>query len=84
MDYTQFIGLAGFPVITALLEMAKRTVPELGDRWWPLVALGLGVALNVAIAYQQQTDMMLAVLVGIVTGLASSGLYSQAKTYTTQ
>ena len=80
MDYSEFIGLAGFPVITALLELSKRTVPELGDRWWPLVALVLGVALNVGIGYQMGTDLVLAGLVGIVTGLAASGLYSQTKT----
>lgn len=80
MDYQSFVGLAGFPIITALVELGKRVVPELGDRWWPLVALLLGIALNVGIAYRLATDIWLAVLVGIVTGLTASGLYSQAKT----
>lgn len=84
MDYSQFIGLAGAPFITAIIQAAKATIPEWPDRVWPGFALLLGVAVNVAVAYRQQTDMMLAVLVGIVTGLAASGLYSQAKTYTTQ
>lgn len=80
MDYEQFIGLAGFPIITALIEMGKRSFPEVTERWWPLVALVLGVGLNVGIAYSRGTDMTLALLVGIVTGLAASGLYSQTKT----
>jgi hypothetical protein len=80
MDYTQFVGLAGAPVIAAIVEMCKRSLPEVAERWWPPVALVLGVALNVAIAYGQQGDMGLAVLVGIVTGLTASGIYSQTKT----
>ncbi len=80
MGYEQFLGLAGFPIITALVSVAKPWLPD--ERLHPPVALALGVALNVGIAYQQQTDLVLAVLVGIVTGLAASGLYSQAKTYT--
>jgi hypothetical protein len=79
-DYTQFLGLAGAPFIAAIIEMAKRTIPEWPDRVWPGFALLLGVAVNVAIASRQQSDMLLAVLVGLVTGLAASGLYSQTKT----
>jgi hypothetical protein len=81
-DYTQFLGIAGAPFITAIVEMAKQTIPEWPDRVWPGFALLLGVAVNVAIAYREQGDMLLAVLVGIVTGLTASGLYSQTKTYT--
>jgi hypothetical protein len=81
-DYTQFLGIAGAPFITAIVQACKMTFPESNDRIWPGVALVLGVAVNVAIAYREQGDMLLAVLVGIVTGLTASGLYSQTKTYT--
>lgn len=78
MDYSQFIGLAGAPFITALCQLIKGYLPS--DRYVPSAALLLGVALNIAVAYNQGGDMLLAVLVGITTGLAASGLYSQTKT----
>lgn len=80
MGYDQFIGLAGFPIITALVSVFKPWLPD--ERLHPPLALALGILLNVGIAYYQATDLVLALLLGVVTGLAASGLYSQAKTYT--
>ena len=76
----QFLGLAGVPVIAALLQVVKPFITD--DRYYPPAAIILGLAVNVGIAATQtNTDWALAVLLGIVTGLAASGLYSQAKTY---
>ncbi len=80
MEYGDFIGLAGFPVIAALVQVFKPWISD--DRWTPIIALALGIIINVGIAVQAGNDVVLAVLLGIVTGLAASGLYSQAKTYT--
>jgi hypothetical protein len=80
IGYEQFLGLAGFPVVAAIVQVFKPWLPD--DKWNPPLALALGILLNVAIAYQQKGDIVLGVLIGIVTGLAASGLYSQAKAYT--
>ncbi|MGQ9676578.1 MAG: hypothetical protein ACUVX1_13030 [Chloroflexota bacterium] len=79
-ELRQFLGLAGFPVVAGLVEVAKRAAPELGERWWPLVALGLGVVFNLLVGWRLGVDLWLAGILGLVTGLAASGLYSQAKT----
>lgn len=76
-DYSEFIGLAGFPVVAALVQVFKPWLPD--ERWHPIASLALGVIINVVIAYQLRSDLVLAVLVGIVTGLAASGLYSGGK-----
>lgn len=78
MEYTDFVGLAAVPVIIGLVEVCKRWIAD--DRYYPLIALFLGIAINAAIAYQTAGDYLLATMVGIVAGLASSGLYSGQKT----
>lgn len=78
-ELRQFVGLAGFPVVAGLVEVVKRAAPELNDRWWPLVALALGVGFNLLVGWRLEMDLWLASTLGLVTGLAASGLYSQAK-----
>ena len=77
MDYSDFVGLAAVPVVVGLVEVCKRWIAD--DRWYPIIALAFGVAINLTIAYQTGTDYLLAGLVGIVVGLAASGLYSGGK-----
>lgn len=78
MEYSDFIGLAGIPIITGLIQIVKGfNVP---DKGLPVVALILGMVLNIVIAVSVGNEILLAVLMGIVTGLAASGLYSQTKT----
>lgn len=80
MQITDFVGLAGFPFIAALLQVFKPFITD--DRYFPPAAIALGLAVNLGIAATQTApDWALATLLGIVTGLAASGLYSQAKTY---
>jgi hypothetical protein len=80
-ELRQFFGLAGFPVVAALVEVGKRACPETSERWWPLAALGLGVAWNLVIGWRLGVDLWVAGALGVVTGLAASGLYSQSATY---
>lgn len=69
-------GAAFVPLIVALVEGAKQA--GLPTRWAPLVSLVLG--LLVGIIYVAPTDPRQAVLVGLMVGLAASGLYSGTKT----
>ena len=78
MELSDFVGLAAVPVIIGLVEIVKRWIAD--DRWYPLIALVLGMAINAAIAYQTAGNYLLAVLIGVVAGLAASGLYSGQKT----
>ena len=76
------IGLAGVPLIVALVEAVKRVWPDLESRWYPLVALAWGEALNLGLAALLGQDWGRAALLGLVAALAASGLYSGGKAVT--
>lgn len=78
MELIDVIGLAGVPLIAALVQVAKSWVTE--ERYYPLLALALGLGLNVGIATARGGDIATALLLGVVAGLAASGLYSQGRT----
>lgn len=80
MDLKEFAGLAGAPLVVALTALIKTAWPELPDRWWPILSVVWGIALNEALAYLLGTRYDVAALVGVVTGLAASGLYSGGRT----
>jgi predicted RND superfamily exporter protein len=80
IDPTIYLGFGSVPVITALVEFLKRSIPEMPDRFWPLAALVCGVAWNVGLAHYVGGDLAAGFVFGILAGLASSGLYSQVKT----
>lgn len=79
MQYSDFWGLAGAPLVVAVLELIKRVIPELSQRWYPISALVAALAINLTIAWQLQTDLVLAVFVAVVVSLTASGLYGQGK-----
>lgn len=77
MELNELVGLAGVPVVVALVEVCKRWIAD--ERWWPMVAIAWGMILNLALALILQTDPSTAAVVGLVTGLAASGLYSTGR-----
>lgn len=75
-DLQPYLGLGAAPIITALIQVVK---PFLTDtRWYPPIAIVLGVVWNVGFVLGTLGDLRLAVLYGVVSGLAASGLYSLA------
>jgi len=80
MDLTSLVGLAGVPVVSALTAWVKTTMGnKLPDAYYPSVSIVWGVVLNVVLAVLLFTDWRASVIVGVVTGLAASGLYATAK-----
>jgi hypothetical protein len=73
------VGAAGVPAIVALVELVKRTFPELPARGLPCLALLFGIGLNLALSGYSGTSPVEAASIGLIAGLAASGLYSQAK-----
>ena len=71
-------GLPATPIIVALVAAVGQALPVLPRRAYPVTAIALGVAWNVAAAAVLGEPLALAALAGIVTGLAASGLYSAA------
>jgi hypothetical protein len=83
IGFNSVTGLIGIPIIVALVELVKRTSPpDTPVRIYPLVSLVFGLALNMGVAWYQHTDIGLAAIVGLVVGLAASGLYSGGRTVT--
>lgn len=78
MELRDVIGLAGVPLIAALVQVAKAWIKE--ERYYPLLALAMGLALNVGVALALGGNLPTALVLGLVAGLAASGLYSQGKT----
>lgn len=76
------IGLAAVPIITALLQAIKSALPgDRFNRFVPGVAIVCGVGWNlIASASVGDGVTGTAALMGVVIGLAASGLYSQTKT----
>lgn len=83
MDVSSVIvGTGAAPAITALISIILKPIPRFdNDRWSPLASLILGIAWNVGAVGVGLSDYSygVAVFVGIMTGLAASGLYSGGK-----
>lgn len=80
IDVTQFLGFAGIPVVIGLVQAAKAFLPTNDERYWPALALLIGVAFDVGLAAALHQDLGTAAVIGVVVGLTASGLYSHATT----
>jgi hypothetical protein len=78
-NIASYVGLGGVPLVMALVALVKTTIPDLPARYFPAVSLVFGIIVNEALAWLLKTDWQVAVLVGVITGLASSGLFAIGK-----
>lgn len=75
MDDLQALrGLAGTPVVLALVQLLKGVVPD--TRWHPLLALAGGIGWNLALAAVYAQPLGPAALLGVIVGLVAAGVYS--------
>ena len=79
-ELQQLIGIAGVPVIVALVQVLKPWIKNADT--YPLISCAMGVALNMAIAYFMRENRVEAAAAGIIAGLAASGLYEVGRQYT--
>ena len=70
--------LATVPAILALVQLLKDLVPNLG-KWSALVAVLLGVGLNVADGLLVNDPVYQLASQGLILGLGAAGLYEGAK-----
>ena len=68
--------ITGVPAIVALVEMLKGL--GMPKKLSPLVAIVLGIIINIAVALAQGAPVTGAVAAGVLVGLTASGLYDLA------
>ena len=86
MDFTQVSTVVAIVVITYLIGMGAKLVPMIKDECIPVIVGGIGGILGIIGMYVipdfPANDILNAIAVGIVSGLASTGVnqvYKQAK-----
>ena len=78
MNNAVLLALVLAPITTGMIEVVKRTA-NIQERYLPLVSLLSGIAIAVLIALGTGQDVVQYILVGVVGGLSSAGLYDQKK-----
>lgn len=82
-DLSQWVGLAGAPLVQALTEWIKQLFPTLDKRFYSSIAVVWGMLLNLALAAAVSgltwSGAVWVVVVGIATGLLASGLYKMGR-----
>ncbi|MGI6303363.1 MAG: holin [Verrucomicrobiota bacterium] len=78
MNNAVLMALVLAPITTGMIEVVKKTA-NIQERYLPLVRLLSGVAIAVLIALGTGQDIVQYILVGVVGGLSSAGLYDQKK-----
>ena len=79
---TSIVALGGVPLILGLVQLFKPFITD--TRFYPLVALGFGLAINLvagwALGASAASGWITVLFNGIIAGLAAGGLYSAGST----
>ena len=73
------VGMAGVPAVIGLTEVVKRTARP-ARRWWASIAVAVGLAVNLGFGALFGMDLRVQAAVGLVVGLAATGLYDATHT----
>ncbi len=79
MNPNDWLGLAGVPLIVALVEALKAAFPALPARFYPFVSMAVGIVLNLVLTWILGGDYRTAAIVGMAAGLGAAGLFSWSK-----
>lgn len=82
ISFGTITGLIGIPIVTALVEVCKKVFPGMPTRFYPVLSIVIAILINLGVAIYQHTDVGLSLVIGLVVGLAASGLYSGGRTVT--
>ncbi len=73
-DFQQLVGLSGLTLVKKLVDYCR-----VGGIWAILLAMVFGVVLNVILSFLLKTELVDAIAVGALTGLAAN-FYNDYKT----
>ena len=86
MDFTQVSTVVAIVVITYLIGLGAKAIPQIKDNFIPIIVGNAGGILGIIGMYVipdfPANDILNAIAVGIVSGLSSTGvnqIYKQAK-----
>lgn len=79
IDLMQFLGIAGAPVVVALVAVTRMVFPDWPERVAPLLAFGWAGVINAVVAVALPVAWPVAILAWILCALVASGVYSQGK-----
>jgi hypothetical protein len=69
-----FLFFGSIPIIVPLVQVLKAFIKD--SRYYPILAIIIGIGLNMAIAAYSGTDLFPALLMGVIAGMAAAGIYS--------
>ena len=79
-------GLGGAGAVLAIVDVLRRTIGKniIKDRFTPVLAIAVGIGLNCLLKADnlidlEETTWVGTALLGVMTGLAASGMYSFGK-----
>jgi hypothetical protein len=75
-NLASYLFLGSVPIIVGIVQVVKAWIAD--ERWYPVVAIVLGLAINMGLASVTGVDYVSALVMGTIAGLSASGLYSIA------
>ena len=78
MNNAVLVAIILAPITTGIIEVVKQTT-SVDNKYLPLISLVVGILVAVLIALGTGQDIVQYVLVGVIGGLSSAGLYDQKK-----
>jgi hypothetical protein len=92
IDLTAYVGLSGATIVVILVQLVKNAsgmTEEMQIKYLPFVSILMGIAWNALILLgmaqfpRTSSGFATMIVIGLLTGLAASGLYSGVKNYIT-
>ena len=66
------------PITTGIIQVVKQTL-NIDNKYLPIISLLVGILIAVLLALGTGQDLVQYILVGVIGGLSSAGLYDQKK-----
>jgi len=80
MELADYAGLAGIPIVIAIVQVLKGVFPDVDGRYWPLFALPIAVVWTVGLALiLRQPEVLVALAISVIVWVSAMGAFSGGK-----